>query len=104
MKTLPLLLRSSLHVSEGIAEAGPSVVVFVVRTQRAVMDRRFDRHDRPRPQPLRCPVVGEAVDEEVYMSVARITEISSTSPQSFEDAIQQGIARATKTLRNVTGA
>jgi flavin-binding protein dodecin len=38
------------------------------------------------------------------MSVARITEISSTSTRSFEDAIQQGIARATKTLRNVTGA
>jgi flavin-binding protein dodecin len=38
------------------------------------------------------------------MSVARNTEISSTSSQSFEDAIQQGVARATKTLRNVTGA
>jgi flavin-binding protein dodecin len=38
------------------------------------------------------------------MSIARITEISSTSEKSFEDAIQQGIARATKTLRNVKGA
>lgn len=38
------------------------------------------------------------------MSVARNTEISSTSSQSFEDAIAQGIARATKTLRNVRGA
>ncbi len=38
------------------------------------------------------------------MSVARITEISSTSDKSFEDAIQQGIARATKTLRNVQSA
>lgn len=38
------------------------------------------------------------------MSVARVTEISSTSPQSFEDAIQQGLARATKSLRNVKGA
>jgi len=38
------------------------------------------------------------------MSVARITEISATSEKSFEDAIQQGIARATKTLRNVQGA
>jgi dodecin len=35
------------------------------------------------------------------MSVARVTEITSTSTQSFEDAIQQGIARATKTLKNV---
>jgi hypothetical protein len=38
------------------------------------------------------------------MAVARVTEISSTSPTSFDDAIQQGIARATKTLRNVRGA
>ena len=38
------------------------------------------------------------------MSVARITEISSTSTKSFEDAIQSAVARATKTLRNVRGA
>jgi dodecin len=38
------------------------------------------------------------------MSVARVTEISSTSSQSFEDAVQQGVSRAIKTLRNVKGA
>jgi dodecin len=38
------------------------------------------------------------------MSVASISEIICTSSKSFEDAIQQGIARATKTLRNVRGA
>ncbi len=38
------------------------------------------------------------------MSVARITEISATSTRSFEDAIRQGLERATKTLRNVTAA
>jgi dodecin len=38
------------------------------------------------------------------VSVARNTEISSTSPESFVDAIEKGIARATKTLRNVKGA
>jgi dodecin len=38
------------------------------------------------------------------MSVARVIEISSTSEKSFEDAIQQGIARASKTLRHVTAA
>jgi flavin-binding protein dodecin len=38
------------------------------------------------------------------MSVARITEISSTSSVSFEDALKQGVARATKTLRNVRSA
>lgn len=38
------------------------------------------------------------------MSVARVTEISSTSSKSFEDALNEGIARANKTLRNVKGA
>ena len=38
------------------------------------------------------------------MTVARVTEITSTSPRGFEDAINQGIARATKTLRGVKGA
>ena len=38
------------------------------------------------------------------MSVARITEISATSEKSFEDAVQQGIQRATATLRNVRSA
>ena len=38
------------------------------------------------------------------MSVARVTEISSTSEKSFEDAIKQGISRAARTLRNVKGA
>lgn len=38
------------------------------------------------------------------MSVARVTEISATSDRSFEDALNQGIERATKTLRNVKSA
>jgi dodecin len=38
------------------------------------------------------------------MSIARITEIIASSPKSFEDAIEQGIARACKTLENVKGA
>jgi flavin-binding protein dodecin len=38
------------------------------------------------------------------MSVAKITEIQSSSKKDFEDAIKAGIARADKTLRNLTGA
>jgi flavin-binding protein dodecin len=38
------------------------------------------------------------------MSVARVTEISSRSEQSFEAAINEGIERANKTLRNVKSA
>ena len=38
------------------------------------------------------------------MSVARVTEITSSSTKSFEDAIQIGISRANKKLQNVKGA
>ncbi|MGH6610866.1 MAG: dodecin family protein [Burkholderiaceae bacterium] len=38
------------------------------------------------------------------MTVARITEISSVSNKSFEDAIIKGVTRANKTLKNVKGA
>lgn len=38
------------------------------------------------------------------MSVARVIEISSTSDKNFEDAIVQGIARASKTLREIKSA
>jgi len=38
------------------------------------------------------------------MAVARVTEIISSSPTSFEDAIQKGVTRAVKTLDNVEGA
>jgi hypothetical protein len=38
------------------------------------------------------------------MSVAKITEIQSSSATSFDDAMRTGIARAEKTLRNLTGA
>lgn len=37
------------------------------------------------------------------MSVAKITEISSSSTQSFEDAIKRGVQRASKTLKNIKG-
>ncbi len=38
------------------------------------------------------------------MSVARVTEMSATSDQSFEDAINMAVNRATQTLRNVESA
>ena len=37
------------------------------------------------------------------MSIARVTELSAISEQGFEDAINQAVARATKTLRGVEG-
>jgi flavin-binding protein dodecin len=38
------------------------------------------------------------------MSVAKVSEISSTSKVSFEDAIQEGLKRAQKTIRNIRSA
>lgn len=38
------------------------------------------------------------------MSVAKVLEISSTSTESFEDAIQSGITKATETVRDIRGA
>lgn len=38
------------------------------------------------------------------MSVARVTEIISSSTEGFDDAVRSGVERANKTLNNVTGA
>ncbi len=38
------------------------------------------------------------------MSVAKVTEITATSGDSFEDAVRQGIAKASETVRNISGA
>jgi dodecin len=47
---------------------------------------------------------GKAEERSLYMSVARVTEISAISPESFEAAINEGITRATSTLRGVQSA
>jgi flavin-binding protein dodecin len=49
----------------------------------------------------RWPSIHERRDA---MSVARVTEITASSTQSFEDAVRVGIERANKTLQNVKGA
>jgi hypothetical protein len=38
------------------------------------------------------------------MAVARVTEIICGSPKSFKDAIETGIERANRTLKNIEGA
>lgn len=47
---------------------------------------------------------GALAKEGIMNQVAKVSEISSRSDKSFEDAIQAGIARASKTLRGVTSA
>jgi len=37
-------------------------------------------------------------------TIARVTEIIASSPKGFEDAIAEGVKRANKTLKNVSGA
>ena len=44
------------------------------------------------------------MDARNIMTIAKNIEISSTSESSFEDAIQQGVARISKTVKNVEGA
>ena len=38
------------------------------------------------------------------MAISRMTEVKSSSTVSFDDAMKKGIARASKTLKNVIGA
>lgn len=38
------------------------------------------------------------------MTVAKVTEISAASTTSFDDAMKEGLARASKTLKNISGA
>ncbi len=38
------------------------------------------------------------------MSIARVTEITASSSKSFDDAVEKGIKRASKTIRNIEGA
>jgi dodecin len=37
------------------------------------------------------------------MAVATVTKITSSSPTSFDDAVKEGVTRASKTLRHITG-
>ena len=37
------------------------------------------------------------------VAVARVTEIIASSPDGFREAVEEGVARASRTLRNLTG-
>ena len=51
------------------------------------------------------PTVGQPhIRREQSMSVARVTEVKASSTKSFDDAIQVGVARASKTLKNIKAA
>ncbi|MEO8716019.1 MAG: dodecin domain-containing protein, partial [Acetobacteraceae bacterium] len=53
---------------------------------------------------LACwPPVGSQSTREAEMPVASVSKITAASPTSFDAAIQEGLARASKTLRGITG-
>ncbi|UCD58393.1 MAG: dodecin domain-containing protein [Candidatus Hydrogenedentota bacterium] len=37
------------------------------------------------------------------MAIARVTEVIAASPESWQDAVEKGLERANRTLRNITG-
>ena len=45
----------------------------------------------------------DTLEKETLLSVAKVVEITASSAKSFEDAIQSGIARASKTLEEIRG-
>jgi dodecin len=73
---------------------------------RGASERGIRRKVRSTSVPVRhCGKTPQTDDEEgAAMPVARVTEISATSSQSFEDAIRDGLDRANTTLRNVKSA
>ncbi len=71
--------------------------------QRASVRAKRGRAHRPKAKREQSHPLSQH-SRRTYMTVARISEISSVSKKSFEDAILQGVARANKTLKNVKGA
>jgi flavin-binding protein dodecin len=61
-------------------------------------------HGHGQPRSVRRIRTSRAALKGGTMSVAKVTEISSTSTKSFEDAINSGLARAHKTIRNIKSA
>jgi len=47
---------------------------------------------------------GVSLEGENIMSVAKIIEISSSSPKGIEDAVTSGLKRASKSIKNIKGA
>jgi flavin-binding protein dodecin len=60
-----------------------------------------DPTDAPSPRAIDAPTESEKGE---FMSVAKVIEITSSSDQSFEDAIVKGIAKASESVRDIRGA
>jgi flavin-binding protein dodecin len=89
------------HLATTLSFAGTIPVLDSLGTYA---QRVRDGRDPPRPSIENRVDSRPAIAREKAMSVAKVTEISASSPTSFEDAIQKGIQRADKTLDKVQGA
>ena len=85
----PLAVRAMAEAGVDLAAGTPEHVRAYIESIAVLPAARYAR---------RTPV------KEDQMAVAKVSELSSTSTKSFEDALQQGIVRAHKTLRNVRSA
>jgi hypothetical protein len=99
--TSPTPFLQSAPVARGALFASAQTDgVAIVEHERRDNGRAF----RWRAERCPPPLSGAFTAKEASMSVARITEISSISKESFQDAILKGIERANQTLKNVQGA
>lgn len=83
-------------LARGNADEGPNCLLVVVLQYAQILIARLSAK--------RYCLKFIVLREKKGMSVARVTEITVSSSNSFDDAIKEGISRATKTLENVTGA
>jgi hypothetical protein len=63
-----------------------------------------DVHRRGRSGDVALPVRVRATVSRIFMSIAKVTEVKSSSTKSFDDALNQGLARASQTVKNIKGA
>jgi hypothetical protein len=72
------------------------------------MSHPYPRPERAKRQPVvsrpTTPGTGLTVNERKVMAVAKIIELTSRSGQSFEDAVEQGLNKATDSVKNVQSA
>jgi dodecin len=71
---------------------------------QAACRRPEQRRCHPRSGTGRSTMRGRVTQEQSIMSIAKVIEITSESSSSFEDAIEQGIAKAAETVHNLRGA
>jgi flavin-binding protein dodecin len=91
------------------APAGTCVTAGPFADSRGLADAqdaaaRTKNRDATKNRGVRGILPGSTPETDIMSGVAKVTEIIASSKKSFEDAIERGIARASKTLKGVQGA